>query len=359
MLQYKMRRPGHSMQVSAQAQGPGSSRLRVATFNMRDLGNPEVSWRDDDASKAQVIKAVDADVWLLQEVASCKALERFMHKHLGNRAYAHYRFFQTNDPGMHHMALLSRYPIVSTGSNRNRALGMNYHGRPVRFARDLAKARVDVNGIPFQFYNIHFIANRKHVSDSAPLEEREYRNRLRMAEATAIRAVLEEDFPSEGAITSAARMPAPSMASMRRMPNAFYFVGGDGNFTPGSAEHAALMGTGPSQRLVDPLGRRETHTHPGAKDRTDYLLFSRVLAGALIPGSVKVYRGPGSDEASDHLALFGDIDLSKVRAIANGVTLAPAIGNDGRPAVNPMATSGVAAAPGASARPQLSLSVRK
>lgn len=140
-------------------------RVRIATFNVENLFarfkfndaiRPEDAIRDGwttedthfepyDASKrkltARVIKAMKADVLVLQEVENMDALKKFNSDFLSSMDYRHKALIDGNDPRRIDVAVLSRYPITHIRSNQHLRTKNN---RAWLFSRDCLEVRVAV-----------------------------------------------------------------------------------------------------------------------------------------------------------------------------------------------------------------------
>ncbi|MHC9539073.1 MAG: endonuclease/exonuclease/phosphatase family protein [Vulcanimicrobiota bacterium] len=108
--------------------------LRFAAYNVETLGEvmdrPGVVSSVDKAKQkevAETIKEMNADIVAMEEVPSEKTLDEFVNENL-KAEYPYKQFFQTNDTYNHHMAILSKYPIMETASNKTRPL----QGLPVK-----------------------------------------------------------------------------------------------------------------------------------------------------------------------------------------------------------------------------------
>lgn len=289
------------------------ARVRVATLNTRDLGDGKEQYELDGLG--EVFHNVRADVWMLQEVSSKKELDAFCDQQLPKGAYPHRAFFQTNDKGNHHLAILSKYPIETTRTNRTRRLGMTASGTPIRFARDVARATVNIGKFPLTVYSSHLMAKRYDNT----VGEAGFRDKMRLAEAKGVQDVFKTDFPQARVSTPAVRTGTVDPSSLKAVPKALYVIGLDANATPDSREVSVLKGKGTPTELVDPLEKSQPDawTHPSSRERIDYLLFSPDLGPAVVPGSARAYAGPGSREASDHRAVYADIDVNKLGFLAS------------------------------------------
>jgi endonuclease/exonuclease/phosphatase family metal-dependent hydrolase len=270
-------------------------RLRLATLNAGDwfgpAGGPFGQGPKPDGevdALAREITSIDADVVALQEVQSQRVLDGFAMSRLGPQAYPYRKVFVTNDPGQRNLAILSRYPIVETQSNRDRKLEGVPSSNPPFFTRDVAEALIDVQGIPFRVYNTHF---RADPFFGKPFTEEKLKaaQDTRAAEGGGLQSIIAEDLPA--------------LAGRR------YAVLADLNAAPTRPEIVTLT-TAAEPRLFDPLAGREgpeTWSHPATQERKDYILLSDAMAQNVLNAHVR--NTPDAALASDHRAVVVDVML--------------------------------------------------
>jgi endonuclease/exonuclease/phosphatase family metal-dependent hydrolase len=156
--------------------------IRVATFNSENLFsrydfartpdpmladgvtiNPAAFTPFDEVKRqitATAIREVHADVLGLQEVESLPALDAFCARYLATMQYRHRMLIDGSDPRRIHVALVSRYPIVSVRSCRQER---DKSGSGHLFSRDCLEVALDAGGKPLVIYINHFKIGRAHV----------------------------------------------------------------------------------------------------------------------------------------------------------------------------------------------------
>jgi endonuclease/exonuclease/phosphatase family metal-dependent hydrolase len=239
---------------------------------------------------AQVLRAVDGDVCILQEVESQQALENFLSEQGLTQTYQNVHVFQTNDPGGRNLAVLSKHPILETLSHADRTFPVERHGHPTetrKFARDVAEALIPVSGIPFRVFNVHYKADPFYGKPHSPDDDQKAKD-VRKAEETETRVIMGEERAAH--------------------PGEIRILGGDMNDDPDSVAITDLVKGG---NLVDPLAPYRTpedYSHPATHDRMDYLLFEPAAEPAI--DGVGVYQLAPADIASDHRPVVVDVDLA-------------------------------------------------
>lgn len=121
--------------------------LKFATYNVETLGEEMeqpgvVSSVNKQKQKevAETIREMDADIVAMEEVPSEKTFNEFVNENL-KAEYPYKQFYQTNDTYNHHMAILSKYPIMEATSNKNRPL----QGIPVKHELHIGNLGSNVN----------------------------------------------------------------------------------------------------------------------------------------------------------------------------------------------------------------------
>lgn len=270
--------------------------MRLATFNVENLftrylfakgvdrhraaregfQTEDLRFRLADATSkritAEVMQAVDADVWALQEVEDLDTLKRFRDRYLGGRQrFPHALLIDGNDPRRIDVAVLSRFPIVHARSWQH--LWNEADDEPV-FDRDCLEVDVlcpDIGRLTL-FVN-HFKSMRAPRRSRGP-GRRVTRDR-RVLQASTVRRLVERRFDD------------PASAS--------FVVLGDFNdhlatTSEGSPGILDLVHWPAVENVVDRLPEAERWTHhyqgsrrhelPEAYRQLDYLLPSRALAAS-------------------------------------------------------------------------------
>jgi len=106
----------------------------------------------EKAITAKAIKAVDADIWCLQEVESLPLLDFFNSTYLAAQKYKHRIVVDGNDSRYIDVAVLSRYPIVEIRSHRHERTAA---GNAALFSRDCLKVVLDIEGKRLTLYVNH------------------------------------------------------------------------------------------------------------------------------------------------------------------------------------------------------------
>ncbi|MCH8507312.1 MAG: endonuclease/exonuclease/phosphatase family protein [Phycisphaerales bacterium] len=146
----------------AEAPARTEGALRIATYNLMNL------FTEDDAGEnaepkplhelvavARAIRAIDADILLLQEVGSLGSLEWFRDRFLDGMGYDHAAAPDAGDLRGIRQAVLSRHPITDTQVWPGKELGgvhpelygtqPNWHaGEPVAFRRSPLRADIAI-----------------------------------------------------------------------------------------------------------------------------------------------------------------------------------------------------------------------
>jgi endonuclease/exonuclease/phosphatase family metal-dependent hydrolase len=238
------------------------------------------------AQLASVLRALDADVVVLQEFESAafaEALADSVFPDLG------YRYFAATESRSWYMnvVLMSRLPVGTV--------------------RSYASVETPVVG--------------QTDSTGAPVTQRLTNNRMWLADVVArpdyvftlagLHLKAGRGERNAGWRIGQVRLLRREMNRLRREdPDANILVAGDLNMLPDSPEMALLLGTAPGAegplRLTDPLSPTGDFTHPADDParRLDYLLPNVYMRPELVPGSVQIFSPLPPDaqrEASDHL----------------------------------------------------------
>ena len=274
--------------------------VRVATWNVwrffdtvcdsgscgRDDYEPRLSRAQFNARADQVangIRALDADVVLLQEVENAAVLEAIRAR-LG-RDYVAAVVGETGAHASLDVAALSRLPVLEVRRHRSRDL-TRPDGSETHFSRELLELRLDAG---HDLTLIAFVAHFRSKIDDDP------GRRFAEGETT-------------GTIVA---------ATARAVPGALVLLGGDLNDTPGSPPLNALEAAGDLQRVAAELGRAEaTYRYDGRTIAIDHLYLVEGGPGSYVPSSAHVTRDPGWGYAgSDHAALSAEFELKRSNSV--------------------------------------------
>lgn len=258
--------------------GPGSGPLRVVTWNVHDLFDADdrlVSPGDGDdvpppeaveaklAAVADVLRRLDADVVLLQEVETLALAERLAAR----SGYGAARLVEGRDARGIDVAALSRLPVVTYVSHLD---DVGPDGRAL-WPRDCVE--------------LHVLAGATRVA----------------VVASHFSSLVSDDGTRRAA--QAARMRELGDALREAHPSALVLAGGDLNDAPESAALAPLLADG---AWTDPAPAGTfTWASGSRRSRLDYLLVPRASAGAVLGASV--VAGADVAAASDHLPVVLDL----------------------------------------------------
>ncbi|GHI07885.1 hydrolase [Streptomyces cellostaticus] len=240
----------------------------------------------------RVVAEVDADILLTVEVEDRLTLERFnthvLAGALGRRPYPYNLLIDGNDPRGIDIGILSRHPIASVRSH----LFDTNPERPAErlFSRDCPEFEIQLDGSPLVILGNHLKSKFKDDPE------------LRLAQAKRVAEIYR--------------------AAAERTPHVM--VAGDLNDDPESEAVAELLDTG----LRDVMSHRAYHGEPGThgqcdrpQDKIDYLLLPPPLwhevqqvgleTRGIFADGIKSFDTVTSklNEASDHAALYVDLDL--------------------------------------------------
>lgn len=259
----------------------------------------------------QAIEALDADMIALQEVENLDVLKRFRNERLKKLKYTFAMLVDGNDPRQIDVAVLSRFPLVSTRSFQHLR-----DGNSPLFSRDCLEVDVAVNGKTLTLFVNHFksMLDKKH-----PAQGRKTTRAKRVKQAAEVKKIVEARFG-----------PNPGSAPWAVLGDLNDFLAPGAGTTSGIT---SLVTWSEVENVVDRLPVAERFTHffekaPAGEPRIqqlDYILLSSSLAGATNALPVIERRGlstkatevsgprfPGvtaKSEASDHCPVAIDIDL--------------------------------------------------
>ncbi|WP_242394602.1 endonuclease/exonuclease/phosphatase family protein [Anaeromyxobacter oryzisoli] len=261
----------------------GSRIVRIATWNVHDLFDAEdrrappgeqdlVPSAPEVAAKlervATVLRRVDADLVLLQEVENAAILEALARL----AGYPEARLVEGNDPRGIDVAFLSRRPVVAYVSHRE---DRDAAGR-LLWPRDCVEAHVDVGGAG------RVVVVGSHFS--SPLSDDGTRRAL---QATRLREL------ADAAATGGAVL---------------VLAGGDLNDSSDGSALAPLLGDGAwGEPAAGPLEQSWTWSGSGRLAVLDHLALQRASAGAIL--AAEVIGGAEIAAASDHRPVLLQLEL--------------------------------------------------
>ena len=255
----------------------GGGELRLATFNVRNLA------ASDPPSKrqgvAEILRLVDADVVLLEEVGGAAALDGLAAEPAIAGRYSYRLQFEGNDQRGFGLGLLSSLPPTEVKSHRDDWFG------GYRYTRDCLEVVFDLPGGRLALLGVHF---RAQLADD-PAQ--------RLAEAEQTRLIADGLLADD--------------------PELWLVVLGDFNDVPGSPPLEALGGAEPRlSGVASTLPAAESwtiETTTGEGRRFDDLLVNPGLGAALHPATVSVLHDHDLDAdlagVSDHAPVAASFDL--------------------------------------------------
>lgn len=272
--------------------GGGAAALRLVTWNVHDLFD-EVDRLsppgDQDtvpspaaveaklARVGAVLRRLDADAVMLQEVENLPLLERLAQGPLAGLGYRAY-LIEGRDPRGIDVGLLSRLPVEALRSHLDdRAADGGF-----LWARDLLEAHLGGAARPIVLLGAHLASRLDPAADARRAQQ-------------------------------AARAREIMAAVQAETPGALVVLLGDLNDLPGSAPLAALLGDRALADLGATLPQEGAWTWwgGGAEERIDYALLAREdltsVSGVAVGGGVDVAA------ASDHRPVVVDVWLDLTR----------------------------------------------
>jgi endonuclease/exonuclease/phosphatase family metal-dependent hydrolase len=244
---------------------------------------------------ARALRALDADVVVIQELENVHVLRALVDEFLPNAGYRYVAAQATNSGRGINLGVISRVPITELRSHRFQTLTHpDAPGREWRFARDLMRITLDVGlDRPLEVFNVHLKSNRDGPDDP---NSRLYRT----AEAMRVKEIIAAEVEAD--------------------PGFLGVVAGDFNshFKPRpreprpwpAMEHLLLTEPGEPPLLTDvhaQLSDEQRVTIPGS-DRYppatfDYILATPAMAERYVRGSAKVLQSAALTTGSDHRPL--------------------------------------------------------
>ncbi|MFJ8104738.1 endonuclease/exonuclease/phosphatase family protein [Streptomyces sp. NPDC096132] len=283
---FKQSGPEDDPQITVTAKG------RAKWTGWAEMVRSELDW-DVVRNTGRVVAEVNADILLTVEVEDRLTLERFNQQvlggALGKRPYPYSMLIDGNDPRGIDVGILSRHPITSI---RSHIFDLRDNGEPV-FSRDCVEFEIAVNGTPLWILGNHFKSKRGGGGGGG----------LRLAQGTRVAEIYAD--------------------ALLRSPRVL--IAGDLNDSPESAPVKKLLATGAQDAMSHPSYTGDLGTFGtghSLDQKIDYLLCSPELFGKVqhvdverrgvwAPKSFKSFDTVTSkaDEASDHAALYADVDL--------------------------------------------------
>lgn len=273
--------------------------LTVATYNLENYGAADRmtpnGYRTDypkpeteKAALRQVIKALGADVLIVQEVGPRAYLLELQRDLL--REGVNYPYIDLIEAGddERHVGILSQRNF--TAIIRHTDLRFLYFGKSEPVKRGLLEVRISTAAGDLTLFGVHLKSRFTDRSDDPMSSIR------RTGEATAIRDAILQRFPK----------PA----------EARFVILGDFNDEKASKPLQRLLQRGETKiaELLPAVDSRgETWTHHYAKvdsySRVDHVLVSSALKPMARNATALIFDGPGVREASDHRPVIVTLDM--------------------------------------------------
>lgn len=273
--------------------------ITVATYNVENytLANRLVDgvYREaypkperEKAALRRVIAAIAPDVLAVQEMGAQPYLDEFQRElRQAGLDYPHAVVLDAADADRH-VAVLSKLPFKEV--KRHAGVPLTYFGRPERVRRGVLEAVFATDRGDVSLFVIHLKSKYTERQDDPEAA------RQRALEAEAVRDLV------------LVRFPDPSRA--------MFIVAGDWNDTRGTRPVRALQKRGDLVigELVEARDSQgETWTHYFRREdlysRIDFLLVSPGLQPLVAGGKARIHDGLGTTEASDHRAVWMELDL--------------------------------------------------
>ncbi len=228
---------------------------------------------------AKVIKALDPDVVMLEEVENLAVLQN-LDQELGGAYFAR-QLFEGNDPRGIDVGIISKIKLDETVSHATDRFALIGTQTQYSYSRDCLEAHLTFAGRHLALLGVHFRSKGGEVATDDPDK--------RLAEAQHTRAIAD--------------------GILAKDPSAGVIILGDFNDGIGSQAQKAAIGASPA--FVDVAATAPdpwSYTYQGEKALLDHMVVSPVLAGAFVNGSVILQHGNDVKDASDHApvqATFG------------------------------------------------------
>ena len=273
--------------------------LTIATYNVENYGPAnrmiEVGYRKDypkpEAEKhalRRVIRALDADVLVLQEMGGAPYLEE-LRRDLKTEGldYPH-RAIAAGPDEERQVAVLSKRPLLRVTTHAD--LEFAYLGGKERVKRGVLEATVAVGGIEVTLFGVHLKSRYTDRPDDPQSAAR------RAGEAMAVRDLVLRRFPrpAEG------RFVILGDCNDGRTSRALSYLQKRGRTTI-----AHLLGAEDSRGEEWSYAFRREQSY----SRVDQILVSPGLQSAVKAGAASIYDGEGVREASDHRPLVVVLEL--------------------------------------------------
>jgi endonuclease/exonuclease/phosphatase family metal-dependent hydrolase len=266
--------------------------IKVASYNVKNLfdgildnpHNPKEKAKParELRAMAQVMRQLNADVIVMQEVESESTLRKFRDQYLKDSGYQTIHVHEGNDLRGIDVALMSRWPVTAIQSHRQVTFQAGEYRR--KFSRDLLQAEILT---PENYRFTVFAAHLKSKIGGAQSDL------IRAAEANAIQQII--------------------LNFQRQYPEKNFLIAGDFNDTPDAEALSPLLHPHNPAGLKDlaalelGVGSAVFSYHPRKyRSRIDYILTAPAMQPEYIPRSLHILKSKEAFEASDHLPLVAE-----------------------------------------------------
>ncbi|WP_420349902.1 endonuclease/exonuclease/phosphatase family protein [Pelagibius sp.] len=275
---------------------------RLRTFKGRLVKTKD---KDDRATIAARVKAMDVDVLAVQEVENIDILKTFNHQDLGS-LYPYYTLIEGNDPRLIDVGLLSKYPLGQVTS-WHQAVHAEDPDEPI-FGRDLLQVEVlnpTRRRTLFTVFNTHLKSHFVDFRDD-PVAGKQKNDTRRRRQAETVRRIIED----------------------QTRPNSRYILTGDMNDPPEAAPLAAFANSDlglvnalaaptetrpPKADTPMPPGPAWTHRFKPSGKPAEYHLYDHIwLSPSLAPRQTLAMidrRTKHGGDGSDHDPAWIELDL--------------------------------------------------
>lgn len=283
-----------------------SETVTIGSYNVRNFldvfddpyssdESVQVKTRPDIETLAKAIQRLDADVVVFQELENEHVLRAMVDEFLPNAGYRHITAQRTNSGRGINLGVISRLPITQLRSYRMQTLTHpDAPGRTWRFARDVMRVTVDIDGDAgdqtVDVFNVHLKSNRSGPDDPNSMLYRTA-EAMRVKEFIAAEvahdpkflAVVTGDFNSNFETRTDQPRPWPAIAHLLETE-------------PGDTPLLTDLHEGMSDE--------DRVTIPGSGEYPpatfDYVLATPAMAARFVAGSAVVVRDKELTAGSDH-----------------------------------------------------------
>ena len=282
---------------------PASAALTVAAYNVENYtladrmvdGVYRAAYPKPEKEKAallQVITGMAPDILAIEEMGPQSYLDDFQRElKQAGQDFPHAVVLEAADADRH-VAVLSKVPFKEV--RRHARVPMMYFGRPEVVKRGVLEVVFASANGDFSVFVVHLKSKHTERKDDAEAAQQ------RALEAEAVRDLVLSSYPD----------PAKSK----------FIICGDWNDTRGSRPVRAMQKRGDTiigEILPATDSRGEGWTHFFRREeiysRIDYLMVSSALKPLVAGGTAKIWDGPGTSEASDHRAIYLQLNVEPVR----------------------------------------------